>query len=136
MVYRKCNIEKLEQVQHRATRLILCQRRGEQSYEERLCTLELIKLSHRRTYISICFACSCLISTHVFYFCRWNVNTRHGGLIFKQEITAKTDAFKNSLLVCFPAIWSNINNDVRNSLVTCTFATFKKQLRAFLNNIS
>ena len=43
-VHKKCNVDKLEQVQRRATRMILCQRRGEQSYEDRLKTLNSLLL--------------------------------------------------------------------------------------------
>ena len=35
-VHKNCNMEKLEQIQHCATRMILCQRRGEQQYQDRL----------------------------------------------------------------------------------------------------
>jgi hypothetical protein len=134
-VYKKCNIEKLEQVQHRATRLVLCQRRGEQSYENRLRTLKLTSLKTRRTYLSVSFACSCLINGNLFHFCRWCVNTRRETITFKQTITPKTDAYKNSLLITFPVLWSAIPSDTRDSLLTCSKSAFKYQLKShYLDN--
>ena len=50
-VYKNCNVEKLEQIQQRATRMILCQHRGEQQYQDRLKTLNLTTLKTRRSYL-------------------------------------------------------------------------------------
>ena len=102
MFTRNVMLKKLEQIQHRASRMILCQRREEQQYQERLKTLNLTTLKTRRSYLSVSFACSCLVNASLFYFCRWCVNTRQESLIFKQNITPKTNSYKYCLFCSFP----------------------------------
>ena len=129
-MYKKCNVEKIESVQRRATRMILCQRRGEQSYQDRIKTLNLMTLESRRIYLSISFACSCLTHASPFLYCRWCVNPRYNDLTFKQTVTPKTNHFKFCLWVQFPVIWSTIPTSVRNMLITNNFNTFKRGLKA------
>ena len=63
LVYSKNHINNLETIQRRATRFILGQKRGDQSYRERLKQLNLMDLNNRRKYLSTCFACSCIYNT-------------------------------------------------------------------------
>ena len=42
----------------------------------------------------ISFACSCLTNASLFYFCMRGVNTRQESLIFKQNITPKTNLYE------------------------------------------
>ena len=76
-VYQKNHIKNLETIQRRATRFILGQKRGDQSYGERLKQLKLMDLNNRRKYLSICFTCSCILNSSSFVFGNWSVNTRH-----------------------------------------------------------
>ena len=130
-VHKNCNVEKLEQIQHRATRMILCQRRGEQQYQDRLKTLNLTTLKTRRSYLSVSFACSCLINASLFYFCRWCVNTRQESLIFKQNVTPKTNSYKYCLFVHFPVLWSSISSSTRDALLILNKSTFKSRLKTY-----
>ena len=72
-VYRKNHIIKLETIQRRATCYILGQNRGDQSYSHRLQSLNLMDLSNRRKYLTICFASSCrpILNTTSFIFSNW-----------------------------------------------------------------
>ena len=123
-VHKKCNVEKLEQIQHRATRMILCQRRGEQQYQDRLKTLKLTTLKTRRSYLSVSFA-------SLFYLCRWCVNTRQETLTFKQNITPKTNSYKYCLFVHFPVLWSSISSTTRDTLLIRNQSTFKSGLKTY-----
>ena len=93
----KNHINNLETIQRRATRFILGQKRGDQSYGERLKQLNLMDLNNRRKYLSTCFACSCISNTtSSFVFSNWSVNSRHPDtLLFNDHITPKTDSFIN-----------------------------------------
>ena len=130
-VHKNCNVEKLEQIQHRTTRMILCQRRGEQQYQDRLKTLNLTTLKTRRSYLSVSFACSCLINASLFYFCRWCVNTRQESLIFKQNVTPKTNSYKYCLFVHFPVLWSSISSSTRDALLILNKSTFKSRVKTY-----
>ena len=134
-VYKICNIQKLESIQRRATRMILCQRRGEDTYENRLKSLNLTSLVSRKTYLSVSFACSCLINASPFLFCRWCVNTRHDDITFRQTVTAKTNQFKHCLWVQFPSIWSNIPASVRNSFILNSNSVFKSNLKSHFSDL-
>ena len=116
--------------------MVLCQRRGEQSYEDRLEALNLTSLVSRKTYLSVSFACSCLINASVFHFCRWCVNSRHDDLTFKQTVTAKTNQFKHCLWVQFPSIWSKIPSSVRNSLILSSKSVFKSNLKSYFADLN
>ena len=76
LVYQKNHINNLETIQRRATRFILGQKRGDQSYGERLKQLKLMDLNNRRKYLSTCFACSCISNNTSSFVCsNWSVNS-------------------------------------------------------------
>ena len=104
-VHKNCNVEKLEQIQHRATMMILCQRRGEQQYQDRLKTLNLTTLKTRRSYLSVSFACSCLINAIVSFTFAGGVLTPDRNLSFlsktlRQKRTHINPAFLFISLCC------------------------------------
>jgi hypothetical protein len=137
-VYRKNHINNLETIQRRATRFILGQRRGEQSYGERLKQLNLMNLNNRRKYLSICFACSCISNCSNFKFSHWVVNSRHTEkLLFNIHVTPKTDSFKYTIVVNFPHLWAALPESVRDNFVLYPHGkNFKKQLKVYFNQKS
>ena len=137
-VYQKNHTDNLETIQRRATRFILCQRRGDQSYEKRLKQLNLMNLANRRKYLSICFACNCFLNSSSFTFSSWSVNSRHpNNLLFNDHITAKTDSFKFTIAVNFPRMWAALPEPVRENFIMYTSkSSFKKHLKNYLTEIS
>ena len=130
-VYRKNHINNLELIQRRASRFILGQRRGDQSYRERLQQLNLMDLNNRRNYLSICFACQCILNSHVFHLSSWIVNTRHlDNLLFNNHITPKTDSFKYTINVNFPRLWNALPVSMRDHFILhINMRPFKSQLK-------
>ena len=133
-VYRKNHISTLETIQRRATRFILGQRRGDQSYGERLKQLNIMDLNNRRKYLSICFACTCILNCNSFGFSSWSVNTRHSeNLVFSHNITPKTDSFKFTIVVNFPRLWAGLPNSVKDHFILYMGTkSFKKHLKNYL----
>ena len=85
----------------------------------------------RRSYLSVSFACSCLINASLFYFFRWCVNTRQESLIFKQNVTPKTNSYKYCLFVHFPVLWSSISSSTRDALLILNKSTFQSRLKTY-----
>ena len=139
-VYRKNHINNLETIQRRATRFILGQKRGDQSYGERLKQLNLMDLNNRRKYLSTCFACSCIsntCSTSSFVFSNWSVNSRHPDvLLFNDHITPKTDSFKFTIAANFPRMWAELPDSVRDNFILYSMSSFKKHLKSHFTEIS
>ena len=120
-----------------ANRYILGQKRGEQSYRERLQQLNLMNLSNRRKYLSICFACSCINNCSTFNFSNWSINTRHTeDLLFNHHVTPKTDSFKHCISVNFPPMWSGLPKLIREYFILNTSNSFKKQLKKYFTQLS
>ena len=137
-VYRKNHINNLETIQRCATRFILGQKRGDQSYGERLKQLNLMDLNSRRKYLSTCFACSCISNTtSSFVFSNWSVNSRHpDALLFNDHITPKTDSFKFTIAANFPRMWAELPDSVRDNFILYSMSSFKKHLKSHFTEIS
>ena len=105
--------------------------RGDQLYGERLKQLKLMDLNNRRKYLSICFACSCILNSSSFVFGNWSVNTRHlHKLVFNDHITPKTDSFKYTIAANFPRMWAKLPESVRDNFIMYTSkSSFKKILK-------
>ena len=138
LVYRKNHINNLETIQRRATRFILGQKKGDQSYGERLKQLNLMDLNNRRKYLSTCFACSCISNTtSSFVFSNWSVNSRHPDtLLFNDHITPKTDSFKFTIVANFPRMWAELPDSVRDNFILYSMLSFKKHLKSHFTEIS
>lgn len=136
-LYLKNHINNIELIQRRASRFILHQRRGDQSYNERLKQLNLIDLRNRRNFLSISFACRCLLNSSSFMFSNWSVNTRHSqNLLFKDQITAKTDCYKFTIATNFPRMWAELPDRVRDDFNLYSMSIFKKHLKNHFTEIS
>ena len=135
-VYRKNHINNLELIQRRATRFILGQKRGDQSYKERLLQLKIMDLNSRRKYLSICFACKCILNSDVFNFGQWTVNARHlDNLLFNDHITPRTDSFKYTICANFPRLWAALPESVRDRFLLNNMNTFKYHLKKHFRQI-
>jgi len=129
-VHRKNHIDSLELIQRRATRFILGQRRGDQSYGERLQQLKIMDLSNRRKYLLICFACNCILNSDEFCFSNWTVNIRHSeDLLFNNHITPKTESCKHTIRVKFPSLWAALPISVREKFLLNNMKSFKYHLK-------
>ena len=133
-VHKKCNVEKLEQIQHRAARMILCQRRGEQRYQDRLKTLNLTTLKMRRSSLSISLACSCLNNASLFYFCRWCTNTRQESLILSKTLRQQRSHINTAFL--FISLYSgHLFHLLRDALLIFNQSTFKSRLKTYFSRV-
>lgn len=132
-LYRKNHINNIELIQRRASRFILHQRRGDQSYTESLRQLILMDLRNRRKFLSISFACRCLLNSSSFIFSQWSVNTRHSqNLLFKDQITSKTDCYKFTIAANFPRMWAELPDSVRDNFNLYRISIFKNILKTTL----
>ena len=137
-VYRKNHVNKLETIQRGATRFILGQSRGDQSYSQRLKSLNLMDLANRRKYLTICFASSSISKPTGFNFSQWSVNTRHSDvLIFNDHITPRTDSYKYTVEVNFPRLWADVPAAVRDHFIFSPCSrSFKMNLKRYFINRS
>jgi len=94
-------------------------------------------LSNRRKYLSICFACNCILNSDVFCFSNWTINVRHSdNLLFNDHITPKTDSFKYTISANFPRLWAALPISVRDKFLLNNMSSFKCHLKKHLYQMS
>ena len=122
---------KLEQIQRRAATMILRQRIGERSYEDRLETLNWMTLDTRRKMHLISFTIKSLYGTVDYNSITMNtsVNTRHLDSLHFHHHYARTLSLKNSPAHLFPRIWSELPEHVRDFLLLDSVGKFAKTLK-------
>ena len=119
----------LERVQKRATQFILGQRIGEMPYHDRLVSLNWSALSNRRNYAVLSFITKCLYNLVHCDISDIVVNTRRSDVLTFNHLLARTQALHLSATHQFPRLWSDLNSNVRNSLILQPLSSFLNTLK-------
>ena len=137
-VYRSKHVSKLESVQRRVTRMILRQTYQKQSYDDRRKSLELFSLDNRRQYLNMSFFAKLLVTPSMHFMSNvldyFQVNSRHSESLTFHHVKPRVDAFKYCGLVRFPKMFSELDGDLRTTLVTEPFNIFKSCLYDHFNS--
>ena len=121
----------LENIQRRATRFILGQKRGVMSYTERLEILNWSTLSNRRNFAVLSLVCKCLLNLVKCEMCQTKVtvNSRHTNIVSFNHLQARTQSLHLSCFHQFPRLWSNLPEHVSNALILKPFSQFLAVLK-------
>ena len=133
-LYLKKHIDAIENVQRRATRQILKQKRMDMSYNDRLKSLHWHTLESRRIFLLICYCIKAL-----FFIIRCDVvklnlqvNVRHTEIVKFHHLRARTQSLHCSALHQFPRIWENLPESLKTGVVELTLSTWIFHLRRHL----
>ena len=128
------DIHAIENVQRRASRLALRQKRGDMPYEERCNILNWPLLSTRRTYFSlvecykIVFGLSHLDFQKFFEFAKvHSTRANHSYKLFLKS--SKINCFKQSFFIRVVSDWNSLSKDI---VEAGTLELFKSRLKLFL----
>ena len=132
--YTKINIVKLEQIQRRATRLVI---RRDFSEHERLEKLNLLPLQYRREVNDLLFFFKCFKKPYIldifnyvsFRCCEKSI--RNVDYFTLNVPFSKTEAFKDSYFIRFCRLWNNLPLDIRGS---SSLSSFRMKVLAFYYN--
>lgn len=129
------DIHALENVQRRASRLALNQRKGEMSYEDRCKLLKWPTLSDRRTYLSLV---ECYKIVFGFYHLNFEdffdiatIRSTRANHQYKLYIKpARLNCYKNSFFIRIVKLWNELPGDI---VEADSFQHFKSKLKSYLN---
>ena len=129
------DIHALENVQRRASRLALNQRKGQMSYEDRCKLLKWPTLSDRRTYLSLI---ECYKIVFGFYHLKFEdfydfATTRSTRANHQYKLyvkPARLNCYKHSFFVRTVKLWNELPGDI---VEADSFKHFKSKLKMYLN---
>ena len=133
--YQKKDIESLEKVQRRASRLALKQKRGEMSYEDRCRLLNWQTLEKRREFLSLiqCYKIVLGIDSLPFsdFFELTKCNRTRANHDYKLYVKiAIVNFYKFSFFVRIVDMWNNLPKDIVHA---GSLTSFRNRLKIYMN---
>lgn len=129
--------DRIENVQRRATRIMLKQRRQEMSYQNRLLQLKWQTLELRRKYFLLTYIVKAL-----FGFVRCDavmrsisVNGRHLETVRFSHLRARTNRLHLSAINSFPRYWDELPDSLRSGIVESSMQSWIYKLRLYLRQL-